>query len=564
MSIAYGFSLITISLSLFAAIATLCTNQFTLEILKKHAVWILAAITLAGLMKYPFGGNLFFGLEYEDAYIFGAAARFAMDKEVPTTLHPFLTASCTYGSLVNCKEISIYSGHIIGYSSIIAGAIKIFGYFPQLANYITYAAAILSAGFVFVTAMLMSGSLTTSIFASFIFSTLPFHNLFATASVAEPFSSLFVLLSLFSYLICLNFQPKDTNRSEIIISWSALFLIWLACLLIKRENAIVIALLPAVTLVSTIIGNKEFRIISWKSGMICGILFSLAIFNLAVIDIAKTVSGEVPDVEGFPFSIEFLPQLLPIFLSTMFDWRLFAIWSAMLPITFLVSFRKSYGSPMLWYPIILFSGYLIVYSLHYRGYYFVRTGLVTEFESYRYLANLIPIYSLLAAVGLQCILTEFKKIYWVHQRMEIGLSVSIAIGVLVFSSVQTAGLRSTYSEIESSNRFRTIDFTLDFLRSIEGPYSLLTDDVVLFQLLGKGTEFLIDLRVLGHNSQMPSLSESSQQRAVYYLKKPYHDAPIDKERYAIGFRQIAGLTMERQYVDPAGRFEIFRLTTRSN
>ena len=92
------------------------TNSFTLAILRKRTVRIVMAITLVALMKYPFDNRVFSGLEYEDAFICNAAARFNLyEKTTALPAEPFLTASCSDGSLIACNAYSIYSGHVIGY-----------------------------------------------------------------------------------------------------------------------------------------------------------------------------------------------------------------------------------------------------------------------------------------------------------------------------------------------------------------------------------------------------------------------------------------------------------------
>src|SRR5690348_2441356 len=81
MNLAYMFTLATIVLSLVALIPTLCANPFTRRVLKQHAAWILLAIALALIAKYPFRGDVFSGLEYEDAYVYNAAARYALNNK---------------------------------------------------------------------------------------------------------------------------------------------------------------------------------------------------------------------------------------------------------------------------------------------------------------------------------------------------------------------------------------------------------------------------------------------------------------------------------------------------
>ena len=565
MNLAYTLTLAIISLSLLAVTAILCTNPFTLAILKKRTLWIMVAITLAGLMKYPFGGSVFSGLEYEDAFIYNAAARFALNNGAATTVQPFLTASCSNGSLVTCNEYSTYSGHVIGYSAVIAGAARVFGYDPRLANYVSFVASVIGAGVLFIIALLVSSSVAYSAIAVFIFDLLPFHNLFATASVVEPFSSLFVTLSLLSYLVCVHFRSQHKPGWRSILSWAGLFLVWWACILIKRENVIAIALLPGISVAFMLVEKRSLRAIAWSLVPIFCIWVALASFYLAGIDVAATLRAEVPDVGGFPFSLFFLPKLLPMFLATLFDWRQFFVLSGLLPLALVHAIHRPDKPHLIWYPIALFFTYLLVYSLHYRSYYFIKTGEAVEFDTYRYLANLIPLYSLIAAAGLQYCWAAFKTHLWqVHARFGKPLAVCVAGMALVFSAVQTSNLRAYYSEIEDSNRFNAVKSVLRFLEPIDHPYAIVTDDVLLYQIFGTGTEFLIDLRVLSHGSGLPDFIELTRQRAVYYVKKPSHDDPIERTRYSKEFGILAKLRMEKRFEDRESQIEVYRLSPEPN
>jgi len=564
MNLAYTFSLAIISLSLLSAAAVLCTNPFALEILKKRKVWIVASITLAVLVKYPFGDNEFSGLEYEDSFIYNAAARFAMQSGAATTVQPFLTSYCSNGSLDACIEYSTYSTHVIGYSSVIAGVQKIFGYSPHLAHFVSFLASVLCAGFLFVTAMLISRSVAYSAMAVLIFDLLPFQNLFATASVVEPFSSLFVLLSLLIYLLCVHFRSQKTQLWRIGLSWVGLLLVWLACILIKKENAVSIALLPIGTMTIALFRKQPLRELTWGVVPICGIWVALIWFYLAGIDVAETIRAETPDVGGFPFSIYFFSKLFPVFVSTLCDWRLFFVVSALLPIALVKLIWGPVKSPLMWYPIALFFSYLIIYSLHYRSYYFIKTDVVNEFDTYRYLSHLVPLYSLFAAAGLHYCGTAIKNIPSVHPRIGKALSVCIAGILLVFSVLQTSNLRSFYSEIEDNNRVGVARSVLGFLQPTDQPYAILTDDVLLYQILGSSKEFLVDLHGLGRGSGLPYLVELIRRRTVYYVKRPYHDDPIEGERYSEDFGFLAKLRMEKHFEDPRGRFEIYRLMPGQN
>ena len=559
MSYPYVFTLGVICLALIGVLGTLISNDITKDILRRQFLWILGTIAIAGLFKYPFDGLIFSGLEYEDAFIYNAAARFFLSNAALLPPESFLTISCSVGSLAACNEYSTYSGHVIGYSATIAGASKLFGYHPELANFVSFYASILCAGFLFIVALIIGNSIPYALAAVLIFVLLPFQNLFATASVVEPFSSLFITLSLLSYLQCVHNQPSKTLQWKVVLSWSTLFLVWLACILIKRENALSIAILPFITIIFILFERRSAESLGWITKPVLTFWILLALFFVLVIDVAETIRAEVPDVGGFPFSPIFLSKLLPFFLSTLFDFKLFLGLSIFVPIAVYAAIKRASTTKLIWYPLILFGMYLLIYSFHYRSYYFIRTGDVTEFDTYRYLSNLMPLYSLLLAGGLQCCLVSFRFIQTQsHRAKQVSLALFVGL-VIILSWMQTFQLKTHFTEIEKNNRLDIVNAVLQLTRNVNQPYAILTDDVLLYQIWGDGTEFMIDLRSMDSDKGLATLTKILNERTVFFVKKPYQDEAIERNRYLKIFDYLETLETEKLLQDPEGRFSVYVL-----
>ena len=559
MNLAYVFTLGVICLALIAVAVTLFSNEISREVLRKRLVWILASVAIAALLKYPFDGQIFSGLEYEDAYIYNAAARFFLTNSTLLHTQTLLTTSCSIGSLAGCKEYSTYSGHVIGYSATIVGAGKLFGYQPELANFVSFFASVLCAGVLFITALLIRDSILYAAIAVLIFVLLPFQNLFATASVVEPFSSLFLSLSLLSYLVCVHSRSSKPLLWKSILSWSTLFLVWLACILIKRENVLSIAILPPITVMLMLFERRSVESCSWLTKPILIIWIALAFFYIAAIDVVDTIRAEVPDVGGFPFSPLFLSKLLPVFLSTLLDWQLFLGLSIFLPVAVYAGAKRTSSTRLIQYPIILFCLYLLIYSLHYRSYYFIKTGDVAEFDTYRYLAHLIPLYALLVASGIQYCLVFVNFVSNSSQRIWKGVLVLFVGIAIILSWIQSSKLKTHFSEIEKTNRLDVVHAVLQLTKGVNRPYAILTDDVLLYQVWGDGTEFMIDLRLMDSDRRLATLTNILHDRIVYYVKKPYHDEPIERNRYLKIFQYLETLRMEKCLEDPDSRFAVYTL-----
>jgi len=562
MSYPYVFTLGVICLALIGVLGTLFSNDITKDILRKQFVWILGSIAIAGLFKYPFDGQIFSGLEYEDAYVYSAAARFFLSNAALLPTQSFLTTSCSVGSLVACNDYSTYSGHVIGYSATIAGAGKLFGYQPELANFVSFYASILCAGLLFIVALLIGKSIPYAIAAVLIFVLLPFQNLLATASVVEPFSSLFITLSLLSYLQCVHNRPTKSLQWKVVLSWSTLFLVWLACILIKRENALSIAILPSVTVMLILFGSRSAESWGWLAKPVLIFWILLALFFVLVIDVAETIRAEVPDVGGFPFSPLFFSQLFPFFLSTLFDFKLFLGLSVFVPIAVYAAVKQASTTKLIWYPIILFGMYLLIYSFHYRSYYFIRTGDVTEFDTYRYLSNLMPLYALLLAGGIQYCLVLFSFVNsQSHRARQFALVLFVGFAIIL-SWTQSSQSKTHFTEIEKNNRLDIVNAVLQLTRNVNQPYAILTDDVLLYQIWGDGTEFMIDLRSMDSDKGLATLTKILNERTVFFVKKPYQDEAIERNRYLKIFEYLETLGTEKRHQDSEGRFAVYILPTK--
>ena len=91
------------------------------------------------------------------------------------------------------------------------------------------------------------------------------------------------------------------------------------------------------------------------------------------------------------------------------------------------------------FPLTLFFAYLLLYTSHYRGYFFIKEGHVSSFETYRYINNF---FYLLPIMFLPLRSKLVKPIKFI---------VCIA---LAFSLYNTYSLRFKMSETEYQERFK--------------------------------------------------------------------------------------------------------------
>ena len=89
---------------------------------------ILLCLVLTLLFKYNYGTH-FYGLEYEDAYVFSFCARQFLYDIFPTS---FLIDAVSVGSLTEPMLTSTYGGHFIMYPTFLSLFTNIFGWSPTI------------------------------------------------------------------------------------------------------------------------------------------------------------------------------------------------------------------------------------------------------------------------------------------------------------------------------------------------------------------------------------------------------------------------------------------------
>ena len=72
------FTLAIVCVAPIAVLISLLGSKSHRDLLRRNLLWIFAAMAVAGITKFPSSDNIFNGLEYEDAYVYNAAARFIL------------------------------------------------------------------------------------------------------------------------------------------------------------------------------------------------------------------------------------------------------------------------------------------------------------------------------------------------------------------------------------------------------------------------------------------------------------------------------------------------------
>ena len=202
--------------------------------------WVLIIITIAFLSNFPFNSKFFFGLEYEDSYIYNSYARLLLYNK-NFEIDPFLTQACCVGPLSNCQGFVTYSGHLIGFPSVIFLLFKLLGYSKYTICIFNFICSLFSILLIFLISKKFIPNKSFAFISGLLYAITPIMGVFHTSSLSETFSSTFLLLVLLLYFSKIELTDKIKSSDNFIL-WASLLSSLLFAVLIKRENLIMLFL----------------------------------------------------------------------------------------------------------------------------------------------------------------------------------------------------------------------------------------------------------------------------------------------------------------------------------
>lgn len=432
---------------------------------------LLFSLCLAFIFKFS-SLHHFFGLEYEDSYIFNFSARQLYENVYPIS---FLTDGITAGSLSNPVLTNTYGGHFITYPVLISWAYHIFGYNIYLPSYLNTFIEFLTILTLSLSFRNVFGFKKNWYIPGVIYCLAPAMNVFANTHLSETFSSFIVLISILSFF---NYF-KSYNKITLLVFGIS----FLTAILTKRENAILLCLFLVYSAYQIIIVKQ--RKISNLLPIITSIviIFIYLIFIQNVFLIEKTESAEISTLT---FSLSNLTSLIPVFIKALMDYRWFNIYLVLFTSSIVFILYNWKRSPIQMSILGLYFSYFIIYTLHYRSYYFIHFGDIAPFDSLRYLNNFFVISTLI----ISFFLCELLNIFSIKK-----MALSIFAILVAVSFITTSSLRKEFSDIEKEERFLNPTYVLNYLSGMENSV-LITDNILIYQLLGDKDLELIDLYIL--------------------------------------------------------------------
>lgn len=456
-------------------------------------VSLLVALSIS--IKIYFNQSSFNGLEYEDAYIYAATARYYennLDKAIE--YRNFQTEMCTIGSLVDCEAESTYSGHLIGYPSIILLFSFCFPYAKDLSSIVSIVFSSFAAFFVFIYAFHLTKNTQASLTASVLLLFTPMALVFSRTSLSEIISSFYVLvLSLFF----LKLQRKASFLTAL-----GTLSISLMSILIKRENIISILLCLAFVVWSLFKQKKRTHALKMALTLSIPIIFYLLFLN-----IAETIHAEELDISGIaPFTLSYFYNLFPVLMKSLFtfSWFQFLPYFVILGALAILKFKKLENC----YLLSVVIAYVLIYSSHYRSWSFILTGEVDKFEFLRYIYNILPLMCVLSSFGIAYLVNHINNKYHFNYFIY-----PIIFVIVVFGCLSAARVNETFVSFEKE----IVDGALSVLSfdRIDENSILITDIPLIFQIHGPKDLYIYGLELLNEDKTQNYLKQDFEFKKIY-------------------------------------------------
>lgn len=481
--------------------------------LKEFFLVLLFSIGITFLFKYSFQFH-FFGLEYEDSYIFNFSARQLFEKIYPIS---FLTDGISVGSLSNPILTVTYGGHFITYPVFISWAYHVFGYNIHIPSYVNTFIEFLIILTLSISFKKVFGFNKYWFLPGIIFSLAPAMNVFGTTQLSETFSSFIVLVSILSF-----FYYFQSNKLIVLLIFGICFF---TAIITKRENMVLLCLFFLFSIYKSITLKKNiiFSLLPIIVSFSLLIIYFLFIQNVFLIE--KTESSEISTQT---FSLSNFINLFPVFIQALskFNWFIIYLILIIASIIFIsIGWQKH---PQQLFLVISFLSYFIIYTLHYRSYYFVHFADVKPFEALRYLNNFFVISTLFISFF-------FYKLLKIPNLK--GVISPILFVLFLISFVYTLLLRKEFSKMEVEDRFSSPVLVLKYL-SEQKESVLITDNILIFQLLGNRNLELVDLQI---TEKLPC---DFNNRNVYLFLSNFNKSKPFEYRYPPVFKKLQMMKKE--------------------
>lgn len=473
---------------------------------------IIISVIIFVLIRLLFLAFPFWGLEYEDAFIYNDTGRF-LNYSYDFQSMPFKCQSCTDGSYLDCVEYGSYGGHFLTIPIILSLVNSIFGY--HLTNIfflnLTFSVLALILVFIFYKRYNMRDIFSLSSFI-ILLSITPFLTIFNTSGLAETISSFFVIGFIFS----IYFSSENHFKIPSAHFWLSILFLFLA-IATKRENLTLLVFMLIIPFIRYIYNQKPLTKSFYLS---IGLSTLLSLSFAYLVNLFGIENNESGDIGSKTFSIEYLIVNLKQLFFAIINIRYWGITGFLFfGVIILVAYKRHLQKFGLM-TLVLSLLYMIVYSTHYRSYYQVVYNLTHPFETLRYSTNYLPLILLfIATVPSQ--FSENKPL----SRFEFKLGKVILVSILITLIINSFQTRVNFSKDEYLSRIQPVT---ELLKLSDYNDIIISDIPIIFRCYANENQRIVDLFSLT-NKRLSELISTNPNSSIYILKP--NDMILDSHRY---------------------------------
>jgi hypothetical protein len=439
----------------------------------------------------------FFGLEYEDSYIFSSVSK-AININYDFSYDTLFTKYPTLGSLEEPIRTGTISGHFIFFPLLLSIINLLFGFSP---TNILVVNSILSVFQIYITIKTFEIFIKSNqilLCFGLVYSTIPFLVIQNSSGLSETFSSIFVSLAV--YFALKSIEKTHSKRKTLILY----ILFVMISIFIKRDNLILI-LIPISDLFYELFLKKNYKIPFKELSILSLIVFFLILLSL-FIDIKRTLNDEMNDIGQNPIMFEYFKQIFPIFLTSLTEFSFFSVTGVLffLGILCLNSYDKN--SLIL---LILSLMYMVMYSIHYRSYYMIHGNFIPKtFDTFRYFTNFYSVIFLFGAIQITRVRLGSIKI--MNNTRVLIFAILTLIGFNLYSLLEH---KSNFSEEEKVIRITPVKRILSLINEND---VIVTDLPVIFQIYGKPNLYTVDITQMT-NFEFKQLDYLSKTKSIWIM-----------------------------------------------
>lgn len=453
-------------------------------------LFLLNVLVRLAFLEWPF-----WGLEYEDSFIFCESSRLLAEGQELHTEN-LAVATCVVGSIYDCYEHGVYGGHFPLFPVLIAGVHAAFGY-HEINIFALNAILSYVLLFVVLRAFLKTKEYASALIAAVLFLVTPFYQVFNTSGLSETLFGSLVMVFLLNLL--------RVVYSKVTLDWKtilSMLVILLLALFTKRESITLIVIFVAAVVLFKPFRSKNLILIGLGFAALSGIIYVAS-------GVMRIETLEGTEIESSTFSLRYLFLNLGALVKGFFTLKYWGVTGLLLLLTAgftLFSWRRRTIQSRFWLVALLC--FIVVYSSHYRSFYQAHFDVVTPFDSLRYATSYFPILVMFLASTLGDLSSKFC----LNKTRASLANVTAAVTTVILFGV---GIRCRihFNEVEDSARIRPVRYCLS---KFDGTDVFVSDIPSVFRVLGSADQQVADLYSLDVQTFERHYGESSMLFVLTY------------------------------------------------